>query len=274
MDSTHYNIYINPKNIDIRDRGFNFGDGLFETILVKNNKPRNLKDHFQRLKKGCELLKMKSPSFKFIQYYSRKAISKNSNCILKIYITRGSNNQGYTFGKNIVHNLYFRVISELPTITKLTGLNLKISKNILCQNIYYGGVKHMNRIEQSLAAYDLLHNFKYDDMILINDKKNIIETISSNIFFVKQLKSKFNFYTPKLEKYGVEGIMRKKVIEWLKKKKYKLVTKHIGVKTIHEYDYCFITNSIKGLRFIKKINTKKFRDPNPLLEIMESLIIK
>ena len=272
MASKQYNVYINTKNIDIRDRGFNFGDGVFETILVKNKNLQNLKEHFQRLRSGCASLKIKSPSFEFIQSNSKKAISKYSNCILKIYITRGSNEQGYTFGKSIVHNIYFRVIPELPSIIKITGLNLKISKHTLQPNIYYGGVKHMNRIDQSLAAHDLLHNPRYDDIILIDDKKNIIETISSNIFFAKQLESKMSFYTPKIKKCGVEGIMRNKVIQYLIKKDYKLTIKDIVTKDIQNYDYCFITNSIKGLRFVKNIGSKKFRDPAPLLELLEIFV--
>ena len=273
MTSKQYNVYINSKNIDIKDRGFNFGDGVFETILVKNKCLKNFKEHFHRLKNGCESLKMKSPSFQFIQSNSKKAISKYSNCILKIYVTRGSNDQGYNFSKNIVHNIYFRVIPKLPSIIKITGLNLKISKHILQQNIHYGGVKHMNRIDQSLAAHDLLYNPRYDDIILIDDKKNIVETISSNIFFAKQLKSKLNFYTPKMEKCGIEGIMRNEVIKWLEKKGYNLIIKDIVKKDIRKYDYCFITNSIKGLRFVKKIDSKKFREPNSLLGVLESFIV-
>tara|TARA_B100000941_G_C28465288_1_gene533169 strand:- start:409 stop:1230 length:822 start_codon:yes stop_codon:yes gene_type:complete len=273
MTSIRYNVYINSKNIDIRDRGFNFGDGVFETILVKNKNAKNLKDHFQRLKRGCETLKIKPPSFEFIKSHSMKAISKHSNCILKIYVTRGSNDQGYTFTKDIVHNIYFRVIPKIPSVIKITGLDLKISKYVLYSNINYAGVKHMNRIDQSIAAHDLLYNSKYDDMILVNDKKNIIETISSNIFFVKQSNSKLNFYTPKIEKCGVEGIMRNKVIEWLEKRDYKVIIKQIPTKNIHEYDYCFITNSIKGLRFVKKINSRKYKDPSRLLEVFESLVV-
>ncbi len=269
-----YNVYINPKNIDIRDRGFNFGDGVFETILVKNKNPKNLKEHFQRLKRGCETLRINPPSFEFIKSHSRKAISKYSSCILKIYVTRGSNDHGYAFTKDIVHNIYFRASPKIPSIIKITGLDLKISKYILYPNINYAGVKHMNRIDQSIAAHDLLHNPKYDDMILIDDKKHIIETMSSNIFFVKQLKSKLNFYTPKIDKCGVEGIMRNKVIEWLKRRNYKLTIKQIALKNIHEYDYCFITNSIKGLRFVKKIDSRKYKAPSLLLEVLESLIVQ
>ena len=274
MKSMSYNIYINSKNIDIRDRGFNFGDGVFETILVKNKTPKNFKQHFQRLKKGCELLKIKSPTFKLVENNSKKAISKHTNCILKIYVTRGMSNHGYTFSKGIVHNIYFRAIPKIPSIIKITGLNLVVSRNYLYPNIRYAGIKHMNRIDQSLAAHDLLHNPDYDDMILVDDKQNVIETISSNVFFVKEWKSRFSFYTPKIEKCGVEGIMRNKVIEWLENKNYKLVIKDIEKKKISQYDYCFITNSIKGIRFVKKIDSKSFRDPSPLLKILESLVLQ
>ena len=67
--------------------------------------------------------------------------------------------------------------------------------------------------------------------------------------------------------------MRNKVIEWLEKRNYKMIIKQIPTKNIHEYDYCFITNSIKGLRFVKKINSRKYKDPSRLLEVFESLVV-
>ena len=273
MTSKEYKIYINPKNIDIKDRGFNFGDGVFETVLVKNNSPKNIKEHIKRLQQGCELIKIKPPSLELILSNIRKAILRYPNCILKIYVTRGSNEQGYLFDEDIVHNIYFRTIPKIPSIVKITGLNLKVSKNILHSNRSFYGIKHMNRLEQSLVAHELLDNKKYDDMLLVNDKKNIIETISSNIFFVKKVKSRLYFYTPKIDNYGIEGVMRNQVIKWLRKKSYRLVIGTISLSKVREYDYCFITNSIKGLRFVNKINSVKFSDPDPILRILEGLVI-
>ena len=59
MNHSRFNIFLNPKNISIKDRGFNYGDGLFETILVKDSKILYLKEHVERLHDGCNILHFK-----------------------------------------------------------------------------------------------------------------------------------------------------------------------------------------------------------------------
>jgi 4-amino-4-deoxychorismate lyase len=75
--------------VSIKDRGFNYGDGLFETILVKNNKALYLSDHIKRLTKGCKVLKIPTPSLKLIENSIKQSISRTKECIIKIIYTRG-----------------------------------------------------------------------------------------------------------------------------------------------------------------------------------------
>ena len=55
-------VHINKTSVSVKDRGFNYGDGIFETIRVKNNKCLYQSAHIKRLIKGCEVLKISSPS--------------------------------------------------------------------------------------------------------------------------------------------------------------------------------------------------------------------
>ena len=107
MNHSKFNIFINPKNISIHDRGFNYGDGLFETILIKDSKIKYLIDHTKRLHAGCKILKLNKPSSNLLKKNIKKAIGKKTNCVIKIILTRGSSTFGYKFTKDISHNLYF-----------------------------------------------------------------------------------------------------------------------------------------------------------------------
>ena len=78
-----FNVFINKKTISIQDRGFNFGDGVFETILVRENKPLWLRKHFQRMAYGCKSLQIDVPPLSLIKECSTEAISNTRNCILK-----------------------------------------------------------------------------------------------------------------------------------------------------------------------------------------------
>ena len=63
VKKSKFNIFINTKKVSINDRSFLYGDGLFETILVRDGKIYYLKDHYSRLKKGSKLLKILIPDF-------------------------------------------------------------------------------------------------------------------------------------------------------------------------------------------------------------------
>ncbi len=268
-----FNVFINKKTISIQDRGFNFGDGVFETILVRENKPLWLRKHFQRMAYGCKSLQIDVPPLSLIKECSTEAISNTRNCILKIYITRGASKQGYQIDANSKPNIYLNKISTIPSLIKLTGLKLKVSRIRLADNTILSRIKHMNRIEQSLASHEMLHEKSlYDDLLLLDNNKNIIETISSNIFFVKQSDKTLSFHTPELSKCGIEGIRRSLIIDAFKKKKRKVFIEEIKISELKKYQFAFICNSIKGVRFIKSINTVKFREPTPILELFEGLI--
>ena len=268
-----FNVFVNKKTINIQDRGFNFGDGVFETILVKENKPLHFTKHIKRMMEGCRSLKISTPPVNLMREYASKSISKTQNCILKIIITRGLSEQGYSINLNSKPNIYFNKIKNVPSLVKITGLKLKVSKVTLVQNSNLSGIKHMNRIEQSLASHEILHEKKeYDDLLLLDDQKNIIETISSNIFFIKENKQQLSFYSPKLSKSGINGIQRSVIIDFLKKKKNKVLIQNIKLSQLSQFQFAFICNSIKGIRFIKSINTVKFKEPEPVLALLERLI--
>ena len=74
MNNSKFNIFINKKTISVFDRGFNYGDGVFETILVKDLCPLYLKDHIRRLHKGCTKLKIQKPSLLIIKNNIKKCI--------------------------------------------------------------------------------------------------------------------------------------------------------------------------------------------------------
>ena len=273
MTNSAFNIFINKKYINVADRGFNFGDGVFETILVKNKNPLYFSHHMARLKRGCGLLRLNIPSLKIFKMNALKAISNKRDCILKIYVTRGISDQGYSFEKDIVPNIYFRRIDSLPSVTKITGLKIAISSQKLLPNSF-SSIKHMNRLDQSLFAHELNSLDKIDELLLTDNHNNVIETISSNIFFANIKGSNMKFYTPEIGASGIEGVMRRVVIDFLIKKKNKIIIKKMSKQDLSKYDICFITNSIKGIRLVRNIGKIKYQEPYSVLQYFERLIIK
>ena len=266
-----------PKSsISIFDRGFLYGDGVFETILVLNKDPKNIKLHIKRIKAGCKALKIKNFNQDTLRSHIAKAISDQKNCILNINITRGTvKKRGYNINiENISPNIILTTskMEKIPKSYNDNGIKTKFSKTRLFKTIEpLESIKHMNRLTQVLATSELSKN--YPELIMCDEDNNIIEGTSSNIFFVKGM----NFYTPKIHGNSVEGVMRSVIINILKKNKYKINIKKINMKDIKNYDGAFFCNSIRLIWNIKDLSGYKYKINNniqSLIKLVDNEIYK
>ena len=273
MTNSKFNIFINKKTISVNDRAFNYGDGLFETILVKNNKIIYLKEHVERLHKGCDIICINKPTFSLIRKNAEIAIGNRKNCVLKIILSRGSCDFGYQYPKDLIPNLYFirtNIFFDKENMTERVDVAYSNYKPLGNNNL--SKIKHLNRLDQCLIANEL-QNIKngYNDLI-VTQNKNIIETLSSNLFFAKEIKKQYVFETPLISDFGIKGVMREKIIQSLRKKGHKLNIKNIEVNNVKKYTSCFKVNSVKGIIFIDRIGKNKFSKPEILYNILKSFI--
>ena len=262
-------VFINPKYIPVNDRAFNYGDGLFETILVNDGEPLFLKEHLIRLNSGCKKLRIKLPSHTLIEKSINKSIGNTKKCIIKIIYSRGISTHGYTYDKKIKPLLY--IIKKKPiNIKRSLFISLGYSKYKLCDNPFLSKIKHLNRLEQILGF--TLTDRKESNNVLIDKNNNIIECISSNIFLYTIKKNNFNFVTPDLSNSGVDGIMKKIIIKFMKRKKINICENIIKQKDIRKFHGAFICNSVTGIQFIKKIDKHTFSHSRELETVLGKFI--
>ena len=244
-------VFINPKYISVNDRAFNYGDGLFETILVNNGEPLFLKEHLTRLNLGCKKLRIELPSQTLIKKSINKSIGNTKKCIIKIIYSRGISLHGYGYDRKVKPQLYI-IKKRAPNIKRSLFIPLRYSKYKLYDNPYLSKIKHLNRLEQILGL--TFSDRKDSNNILTDKNNNIIECISSNIFLYTIKKDTFNFVTPDLSNSGVDGIMKKVIIKFMKRKKINICECIIKQKDIKKFHGAFICNSVTGIQFVNKID--------------------
>ena len=253
---------INGKagsSISIFDRGFLYGDAVFETILVKEKKPINIKFHLKRLNKGISNLKIKNFNEDALKNQIKKALKDQKNCILCINISRGiAKKRGYDIELANKPNIVITTtrIPKYPNSYYTHGVKTKFAKTKISRNFNLDNIKHSNKVDNIIATSEISKS--YPEVILCDDKDNIIEGTSSNIFFIK----KNEFYTPKLNNVGVDGIMKKIIISTLKKNKISVKTLNIKKNSINNFDAAFFCNSIRQIWNIKSINDIKYKKNN------------
>ena len=231
--------------INITDRGFQYGDGLFETIAVFNGKPCFLNRHLERLTQGCQRLKIPAPDLNLLQTEIQHLCQGTETAVLKIIITRGSGGRGYRQPDPILPT---RVLSLHPFPTYPNdGITARFCQTRLSLNPTLAGLKHLNRLEQVLARSEWTDEVMEGIMLDINER--VIEGTMSNLFYIKNQQ----LYTAKLTQSGVAGIIRSLIIEQHN------VIEHDYTKTeLLNADELFICNAVIGIMPVKQLEQQFF----------------
>lgn len=241
--------------IDVRDRGLQYGDGLFETIAVVNGKPCLWTGHLKRLQKGCRRLALPHPDgHRLLQEVLSLSESKTSAAV-KIIITRGVGARGYRAPPNAVVN---RIVQCSPADTeKMAGrtITARICTTPVSVNPALGGIKSLARLEQVLARSEWVDP-EVEEGLMLDPDGNLVAGTMSNLFLVKG----HELLTPAVDRSGIEGVMRGLVIDLARRLNIPVRTRVIGLNELWQADSLFVTNSLMGLCPVAKVSDHKF-DP-------------
>ena len=231
---------ISPENC-LLNRAFSYGDGVFETMLCVNQQIPLFELHWQRLDQSLTRLRIDSLSKNLINSKINRLIQHLDRCIIKIVVFRKDVVRGYASSSSKSDF----VISAHPYSSQQVSNKLTICSVRLSQQKQTAGLKHLSRLEQVLASQELIDS-DYQDGIMLDKKKRIIETTNKNIIFIKG----DEIYSPKLNKSGVYGV----ALRWLETIGYEIKWKNIKLKNINNYQAMMVCNSIIGFKKITQIN--------------------
>jgi 4-amino-4-deoxychorismate lyase len=227
----------------LNNRAFCYGDGVFETILVKNHEMPLWALHYQRLSESLLRLNIEPVAKEKLFTQILSMIDDGESHVVKLMVYRDGQRRGYSSESNAAQY----VITVNPFTSTPTNQTLTTSQIKLAKQKSLAGLKHLNRLEQVLAAQELI-NSQYNDAIMLDNNNNVIETISKNIVLVR----KHKLYTPKLNKCGVYGV----ALRWLQAQGMQLKWKKIEFKSLSKYDGLMVCNSINGFTAITEIENK------------------
>ena len=253
-------ILINGEDrhsIDVSDRGFQYGDGLFETIAVANGKPLFLQQHLSRLFAGCKQLLIPPPDIALLVAESRQLASKADNAVLKMIVTRGSGGRGYRQPANIAPTrvLSLHPFPEYPADYQTDGVRIRFCQLRLAKNPALAGIKHLNRLEQVLARAEW-DDDAIQEGLMCDHEGYVIEGTMSNLFVVKN----DMLLTPNLTHCGIRGILREIVVNFASTRKIGVFEKQqLDQQSILEADEIFITNSVIGIWPVRQLNEQCFK---------------
>ena len=248
-------------NIPTNNRGLAYGDSVFETIKFNNNKPVFWEAHYFRLMASMRILRMEIPMHFTPEFLENEIVNlvqslPNNAISYRVKITVYRDSEGfYTPTSNNVSYIISaqELSSDLYEINK-GNYEIELFKDYLISPNLLSTLKTNNKAVNVVGSIFAKEN-NYNNCLLLNTDKSIIEALNGNIFLIKGNTVK----TPPLDDGCLKGIVREKLIEIISKSPdFELSESSISPFELQKADELFITNVIQGIVPITKFRKKEF----------------
>ncbi|CAM3327111.1 aminodeoxychorismate lyase [Halomonas lysinitropha] len=198
-----------PEAWPLDDRGVAYGDGLFETVLVRDGVPLLWEAHLARLARGCQALGFPIP----VQHRLAAPLvdAPEGLAVLKLMLTRGSGGRGYAPPESPRPRLRWQLSPFAPDTSRWkAGVRVRHCRLRLGLQPALAGLKHLNRLENVLAR-DEWSDAEIAEGLLCDSEGRLVEATCMNVFWQRDGRLE----TPRLTRCGVAGTLRTELLERL-----------------------------------------------------------
>ena len=243
----------------INNRAFLYGDAVFETLIIFNDKILFWEDHYFRLMSSMRIIRLDIPDKYTPEFFKENIIKIHNNISqtgssrIRINIYRSSGGK-YKPEKNTP----FFIISCESINYNTYELNkghyeVDLYKDYYLDNQLISSIKSNNKIINVVASIYASEN-GFDNCILLNKDKLVSEFINSNIFIIKDEK----IYTPTLKSGCLNGVVRKNLFKILSSSSFELYEQDLSTFDITQSDEIFGTNIAQGIFSVTKFRKKNY----------------
>lgn len=258
----NFNGQIVPSEqsvLNIFNRGFRYGDGLFETMRWMKGELKFAELHADRISRGMKILKIEDYS-EIDTYFLKEKVSElirrnkiGANARIRLSIFRDSEGLYSPTGNKLGYAIEVNKIFETDYTTNNKGLIVDLYDEIPKPVNKLSNLKTSNSLIYVLAGIFKTQN-SLDEALIINQNGFLCESMSSNVFVV------FNneIYTPALTEGCIAGVMRQVVMKIAKENNLVITEAQINPAILEQADEVFLTNASKGIQWVMGYNGKRY----------------
>jgi branched-chain amino acid aminotransferase len=255
---------LEDAKISVLDRGFLYGDSVFEVMRTYGEKPFCEHEHLQRLVRSCQRLHIRCPlttEALTSQIQQTIAASGLDECYLRVVITRGQGPIGLTISDQLkpIYLIYALPLQLLPTTIYEIGVKVAlIASGRADAGVTPVGAKSSNYLNSILA----IHRVKQQgnlEAIMVDAHNRVVEGASSNVFMVRGTE----LLTPSTDTGILEGITRNTVIALAETLGIEVKQTHLAPHDLKTADEVFLTSSIREIVPVIQIDDTKIGDAKP-----------
>jgi 4-amino-4-deoxychorismate lyase len=237
-------VLVNGRagQLDPLDRGLQYGDGLFETMAVRNGRARFVEWHLARLADGAHRLALPLPDHDRL-LGQIAAAWPGGRGVVKLIWTRGPAGQGYRPPAKVEPTCIAAGFEwpAWPATAWSEGVRLRYCRMRLARNPALAGIKHLNRLEQVLARAEW-DDERIAEGLMLDDRGQVISGTQSNLFAVIA----GQIVTPALDQCGVAGVMRRALCSWAADHASAVVECSLRPEGLATATEIFVTNALIG----------------------------
>lgn len=234
--------------LPLDDRGLAYGDGLFETVLVHDGRPRLWDYHVARLLDGCQRLGIPAPPRATLDRLPRQA--GRGLQVLKLVLTRGSGGRGYLPPEAAEPRLRWQLTPFVAHERHWRdGVRVRHCALRLAIQPALAGLKHLNRLENVLARREWSDPETVEGL-LSDHEGHLVEATCMNVFWRRGDRLE----TPRLERCGVAGTLRQALLERLP-----ISEVDAGPQLLNEVEALWLGNSVQGLWPVVRLDDSEGR---------------
>lgn len=249
------------ENTIANNRGFLYGDGVFETLKIKENSILFLEEHYFRLMAAMRIVRMEIPMNFTMEYFEEQVllVVKANHCSdsSRARITVYRNDGGFYLPET---NSISYLIQAIPLPSKYYSINsdpyeVDLYKDFYISKQLLSTLKTTNKMISITGSIYAKEN-GLQNCLVLNEEKNVVEALQGNIFMLMGQ----TLVTPPILDGCLNGIMRKNILSIAKNiETLEVIEKSISPFDLQKADELFITNVIRGIQPITNYRKKEYR---------------
>lgn len=254
------NIVAQEENILTQNRAFLYGDGVFETLKIVNNRILFLEDHYFRLMASMRVVRMEIPmnfTMEFFEEQVLKLVQENEiSASARVRITVFRKDGGLYLPKtnDVSYLIHATPLENTSYAVNTVEYEVDLYKDFYVTKQLLSSIKTTNKMINVTGSI-FAHENGLANCLLVNDTKNVVEGLQGNLFMLSGKK----LITPPISEGCLNGIMRKQILALAKKVEgIEVVEEIISPFDLQKADELFLTNVITGIQPITKYRKKEF----------------
>lgn len=259
-------------SIPIDDRSFRYGDGLFETMLVRSGAPLFWVEHLRRLESGARLLQFPPIDLGAVLPGALELISRNGhfNGVLRLHLSRGGGPRGYSPKGANQPRLLLTTDRPPDPIRRAKPLSVTVARHPLYSRDPFGPFKTANKLPQILAKTEA-EWAGFDDAILLNEHGHAVAATSANLLALIEGR----WTTPPLDSGCLAGVTRALLLAHAPRHGVELVEVPLRVEDLRRARSLAFCSSILGVAPVCQLEGRALEIAAPfssLKHVWEELI--